>query len=45
MIEKGDLGMYDINQLLKNVHGIDKASYNKTLAENLYREYKSETNK
>ncbi len=41
MIEKGNLGMFDINQILKKVDGKDKASYNKVLAEKLYEEYKS----
>ncbi len=41
MIEKGDLGMYDINRILVNVHGTDKPSYNKTLAAQLYDDYKS----
>lgn len=40
MIEKGDVGMYDINQILKGVHGADKPSYNKVLAAQLYEDYK-----
>ena len=39
MIEKGNMGMYDINQVLKKVEGKDKPSYNKDLAEKLYNEY------
>lgn len=41
MIEKGDMGMYDINQILKGVQGKDKPSYNKVLAEDLYQKYKN----
>ena len=40
MIEKGDVGMYDINQILKDVEGPDKPSYNKVLAAELYEAYK-----
>lgn len=42
MIEKGDVGMFDINQILKGVHGADKPSYNKVLAAELYEKYKAE---
>lgn len=41
MIERGDLGMFDIDQILRNVEGVDKASYNKILAKKLYEDYKS----
>ena len=42
MIEKGDLGMYDIDQILRHVEGADKPSYNKVLAAKLYEDYKRE---
>lgn len=41
MIEKGDLGVYDINRILRHVTGADKPSYNKALATELYLKYKS----
>lgn len=39
MIEKGNLGAFDINQILKGVNGIDKASFNRKLAAMLYDSY------
>ncbi|MDE5591018.1 MAG: hypothetical protein K2J60_18070 [Acetatifactor sp.] len=39
MIEKGNLGMADINSILKEVEGADKASYNRKLAEKIYSNY------
>lgn len=41
LIEKGDVGMYDINKILSNVHGADKPSYNKVLAAKIYEDYKN----
>ena len=32
--------MFDIDQILRNVEGVDKASYNKILAKKLYEDYK-----
>ena len=42
LIEKGDVGIYDINRILANVHGPDKPSYNKALITELYNKFKLE---
>lgn len=41
LIGKGDVGMYDINEILKEVHGVDMPSYNKYLITDLYERYKA----
>lgn len=40
LVEKGDVGMLDMSIIMAGVHGTDMPSYNRTLIEELYENYK-----